>query len=302
MSNLIQILNKQLIEDVTSKPSRRREKVFWPSDASIIIRAPFGNRVEGTCLRKLYYDYTLESFTNVTNTKYNLIHKAGKAWEVEILDTLRKSKDIKVLSTNEKFEHDLGDFIISGEFDLVVEDGGIIYGADIKSTKGDYYDTKEVISGSPKLDNVLQMMIYLDYVNKKRPEFSNLWKILYFGRGNGESSEHEISLTEDGFACINGFIEKTINIKDIYDRFRLLSEFISLGAPPPRDYSIEWDQEYLDKRYKEDSSFKPAYYYYKLSKTSMGKADRGEIMGSAMCQLLCPYRDKCWENSIISQV
>jgi len=296
--NICNDIAKQIIKDSTSevRADRRKDKVFWPSDSSVVLTTPFGHRVEGTCLRKLFYEYTKASPTNICNPKYTLIQRAGKAWEVEILDILRKSEDLKVISTNEKFRYNVRNFTISGEFDVVIEKDGLIFGVDIKTTKGDYYDAKDVIrkGSGPKVSNILQMMLYLDYVKNERPEFANLWKILYFGRSDGEAGEYDISLSSEGYPIIDGQLEQSININSIYDRFELLCTYLDLGIEPDRDYSLQWSQQETERRFNEDSSFYPKFSYFKLSKTAMKKSDDGAIMGSAVCQLLCPFRDMCW--------
>jgi len=208
------------------------------------------------------------------------IGKMVEQFEIEQYKKLGIWRDNSVKFYNEKYH-------VSGEIDAIVYDEDIKsnIGVEIKSGY-DYKFRKEVLGnttkkGRPKLDHLLQTMLYIDY-------FKIPFKIAYFDRGNAARCEFEITLNNDGTPNIDGKkLTNGLSIPGCIARFKELGEYISNGTLPKRDFQLQYSTDRVQELY--DSG-------------RLGKMDEKEFeknkkidIGDWICGY-CSYRDYCWKK------
>jgi CRISPR/Cas system-associated exonuclease Cas4 (RecB family) len=243
-----------LIESTDSHMTRHkfslpRESHFYPSSSSVAFIDKNGiPRVEGSCLRQVYYQMTGTPGAIKPDAYSEWIFATGKGVE-EILVEQWKQMGIWVANNIKFFDKERN---ISGELDVVLsEPDGTPFIVEVKSFAG-YQATKEIIGnkhqpGHPKTSQLLQTLIYLDL--GKRLNLVQYAKMIYYARDSGERREFNITLTEDGELhrpTIDGEIDWRFTVEDIYLRFLQLQDYLDKKELPPRDYESIWDPQKVE--------------------------------------------------------
>ena len=266
----------------------RHRKGFYPSAASCIIRDSSGEEeLVGKCIRANYWACRSVKPTNPMNARGFRITSVGKMkeeWEVSRYKEMGiwRGNNVKFLDT---------DYNISGEVDAFVWDEMLkdIIGVEIKTGYG-YQFEKEVIGkpgrkGHPKLDHLLQVMLYMNYF-KDIPMF----KLVYFSRGNAARIEFNITLDKgSGQVLVDN--KKTVaglTVPGILHRFNTLDKCLEDGTLPRRDYQLQYTDETIQLMYDAN----------KLNKTQKAAFEKSQkiTMGDWRCGY-CDYKDYCWKEN-----
>ena len=278
---IIDLVDKHLEQPDILKASVRRNS-FYPSQASCVVKNEYNEEyVAGTCLRSAYWDYKGVKHTNPMTARGARICGVGKLvekFEVEQFKQMGIWRGNNVKFYNEKYN-------VSGEADCIVYDAekGSLRGVEIKSGY-DYKFRTDVIGtptkpGKPKLEHMLQTMIYIDY-------FKIPFSILYYDRGNAARKEYDITLNEDGTPNIDGKkLTVGLSLPRAMSRFRDLQKCLEDNVVPKRDFQLRYSKEKVKALY--DSK-------------RLGKGQREEFekskdvdMGDWQCGY-CSFKDYCW--------
>jgi hypothetical protein len=240
----------------------RRRPGLHPSSASVEYVKDGMQKIDGKCLREVWYRQMQYKKTNPSGPK--LMHTAhlGKWDEVGLIDNW-KSMGLWV-GNNIKFYRQ--DLILSGEMDAVLRIDDKLIGYEIKTFYG-YLAEKQIrgskrpeVPGHPKENQILQALIYAwEYKN----EFDQ-FRMFYLNRGDGSRYEFEVGCSAtpspDGtHRCwcrqIPGdywnMFSKDItylpyNIEDIHDRYKKLIKYIREETLPPTDFEEVFSPEKVE--------------------------------------------------------
>jgi hypothetical protein len=236
----------------------QREGYFWPSECSILYRPipslPEVVQTIGTCRRRVYWRWMREPHTNPIQPKSIRRMQIGKAIERQEIDWYFAAGF--GIARNFKFQNPLRR--ISGEGDALVFDpeNGII-GVEIKSFNGvgsGYYAGKEIFgnksqTGFPRIDNLLQTMLYLDSTKIK------LWRIEYLERSELRTTEFEIMLDTGKCAIVTNKEQglhtrfSGFGLVDVYTRMDDLYSMIAKRILPPRDFRMSYPADEVEARF-----------------------------------------------------
>lgn len=283
---------RERAERYAARPPRENPDAirFWPSQASIVLPQPGGlpTRVFGNCHRKSYWALLGEAPSNPVEPKGTRKMLAGGVLEDQESDLAEKA-GLKV-ERQVKFEYQMGpEVLVSGKVDLIVWPPDVMHrvGVEYKSGYG-YYFSQQVIGnskhvGKPKVENVLQVMLYLDAL-RDIPYFV----MPYIDRGEMDWKEHIVSLSAASnmihrLAIINGMPNQDMNLAAIYRRYRQLAEYVATKTLPDRDYELQYDSAKVDRLHSAGL----------LSKSKYEKHQQGKVVGDWECAY-CPFRAKCW--------
>lgn len=236
---LLSLVDKYLENPYITMP-HKDSSGWWPSQASCKIKNLYGeDTMAGKCLRAVYWSKRGIKETNPMKARSIRIVKVGKAIEQLEVD---RYKEMGIWRGNSiKFYNK--QYNISGEIDGFVYDNdqNKTIGVEIKTGYG-YKFRKDVlgtatVNGTPKLDNLMQTMLYVDY-------FKKLFKIVYIDRGNAQRAEYDITLNKDGTPNINNKkIDNGLSIPGCIARFKELEEYLENGTIPPRDFQLLYSKE-----------------------------------------------------------
>ena len=132
----------------------------WPSEASAVLFAQRESDIIGGCHRKSYWRLTGEPQTNTIDVIGARRFRTGRAMELDII-TLAKDAGVFVACG---VRYHVADIDLPLELDLVVcdPDDNKLYIVENKTIYG-YVSNKKVIKeGHPKLEGVMQSVIYLN--------------------------------------------------------------------------------------------------------------------------------------------
>ena len=221
--NILETVDK-FLENPYIQREYRKSTGFYPSQASCIIKNEYNETsLIGACLRNNYWRVNAIKPTNPMTARSKRITGYAKLieqFEIEQYKKLGIWRDNNVKFYNTKYN-------ISGEADAIIYDKGINLNIGIEIKTGyDYRFRKEVIGthyrkGKPKLDNLLQTMLYIDYFNIP-------FKIVYIDRGNAARKEYSITLNKDGTCNIDGRkLNNGLSIPGCISRYDELGEHLS---------------------------------------------------------------------------
>ena len=280
---LITVVDKYLENPFEVKAENRRI-ANYPSQASCLYKNEFGEEaIAGKCLRAVYWDSKGVKPTNPVTARGERIFAYGKLverFEVEQYKQLGIWRGNNVKFFNPKHN-------ISGEADCIVFDKDIngLRGVEVKSGY-DYKFRSEVIGtptkpGKPKLDHLLQTMIYVDY-------FKIPFNILYVDRGNAQRNEYEITLNDDGTPNIDGVkLDIGISFPKIIARFNELEKCLEDNVVPKRDYQLRYSKDRIEVLSKTKRLRKKQAEEYEKNKD----LDIGDFQCS-----YCNFKDYCWKR------
>jgi len=272
------------LENPYTERSHFSSKNHYPSQSSCVMKNEYDEKeVIGSCLRSIYWESRGIKKTNPMKARSIRIAKTGKLIEqieVQLYKELGIWRGNNVKFFNEKCK-------VSGEIDAMIYDESVkhLLGIEIK-TGYDYKFRKEVIgtstkSGRPKLDHLLQTMLYIDY-------FKIPFKMIYIDRGNAARKEYSITINNDGTPNIDGKkLNNGISIPGCIARFKQVEEHLENATLPRRDYQLKYSDEHIDFLHNSNRLNKTQKKEYEKNK----KLD----MGDWRCAY-CNYKDYCWET------
>src|ERR1017187_3721546 len=157
---LFPLLDGALLSQETRTAHAARTPRVWPSEASAVLFAQRESDIIGGCHRKSYWRLTGEPQTNTIDVIGARRFRTGRAMELDII-TLAKDAGVFVACG---VRYHVADIDLPLELDLVVcdPDDNKLYIVENKTIYG-YVSNKKVIKeGRPKLEGVMQSVIYLN--------------------------------------------------------------------------------------------------------------------------------------------
>jgi hypothetical protein len=272
----IKIINE--IDQYITSPhiiDKRGRFAHYPSEAKIISR--LDGEIIGKCHRASWYDWVGEEPSNPIDARGRWTFLMGKLIEGGYIEYC---KQIGIWAGNNVHMYDRI-HNISGEADLFVfNEEHRLEGAEIKTAYG--YGFQQSVSKFPKIENLLQSAIYLDYFP------ISCYHLIYKARDTQEDVEYIITIEADKennrFTCVDGNPCLLFYLQDIYDQYRILGEYVVNKQLPPRDYTYMFDIEDSRQRFKQG----------KITKTRMAAIEKGNATDSDWHCLYCSYLDKCY--------
>lgn len=276
--------NEVLLKEEKRKP--REHSIYWPSQASIML--PSG-KVVGECFRKSYYSIYAIPATNPSSLRSKRAMLYGKRIEESEISLLRKGKILlgEQVSFKKQYKH----ILIRGKVDAVALKQKNL-GVEYKTGSGYWFQMQiwggTTSSGSPKITNLLQVILYLDADGMDNPTLDfNEVALVYIDRGSCDVKEFMIQL-DSGFPVIDGEIDYSLNVQDIYKRYYQLDKYIQKNELPPCDYTNYYSLEEAQKMYYTNDISKSKYKNWK----TMGYGLDFE------CEY-CPWLNKCKEDCLL---
>lgn len=269
----------EIINDYITNPyviDKRGRFAHYPSEAKIISRTD--GEIIGKCHRASWYDWMGEEPTNPIDARGRWTFAMGKMIEAGYIEYCKQ------LGLWAGSNVHLYDRIhnISGEADLFIwldKPKRIMIGIEIKTAYG--YNFQQSVMKFPKLDNLLQAAIYLDYYPVAE------WHLVYKARDTQEDVEYVITMQGDDkgkFTCVDGQPCYIFYMQDIYDQYRILGEYVINKQLPPRDFTYGYTPEQTEERFKSGKITKNKHYDIK----------KGKKIDSDWQCLYCSHLDRCW--------
>jgi len=237
---------KEAIEHERTKPPRDGG-IYWPSQASAVLA---NGGVVGQCLRASFYNIKRTPQTNPPSIE--ALRKMAFGIKIEEFE-LQKAKASGVLiAPHITFELLIGSIAIRGNIDGIGKKDDHLRGMEYKTGSG-YYFTKEVWGtpwepGSPRFSNLLQVMLYLEGFREHKEYAFDTCALIYIDRGTGATNEYTVRL-DAGYPVIDEKPEYVVNIKSVYDRFKLLDRYITRNILPPSDFRNTYSLEEVRQLY-----------------------------------------------------
>lgn len=225
---------------------------LWPSEASVKYTNEFGEEtIAGKCHRAVFYRQSPVVPTNPPEARSQIIFLLGHQVEAAICEAWKQMG----IWENNSVRWEDREKNISGEMDIILREGEMLYGAEIKSFYG-YYANKQLLGhysgrgrnkvwnpGSPKDEHLMQAALYVDHTHGKLAGF----KLFYLSRDQMDMAEFNITVDENTKEIfINGIKEQRFTVQDIYDRYGTLDTFIKGGIKPQREFVLNPSQERVD--------------------------------------------------------
>jgi hypothetical protein len=241
----------------------------------------------GKCMRASYWAHRSVKPTNPMNARGRRITSIGKLmeqWEVERYKEMGiwRGNNVKFIDPENN---------LSGEVDAFVWDKSRkeIVGVEIKTGYGYQFQTQVIgkpgRKGKPKLDHLMQVMIYMNFFK----EVVKIFKMVYIDRGNASRAEFNITLDHHtGGALVDGRPFATdITLPAILHRYNGLQEHVNEGTVPRRDYQLQYTDERIQFLY--DSN--------RLTKAETKEFEKSQkiSIGDWQCSY-CDYKDYCWKG------
>jgi hypothetical protein len=236
-----------------------RSAAVYPSEASVSYRNEYGDRVvEGTCLRQAFYRITGVQGKG-SNARSEYIFAMGRAVEAFLISQW-KEMGIWVANNIRFFTTEFGP-LMNGELDCVLAEppDGKLYTVECKSAYG--YDAKKEIIGNqsspgfPKMSQLLQTLVYvyLGQLPEGRRPFSqkiDYGRLFYLFRDTVDRRTFKVEVVPEGDnfrPMVDGNLIREFTINDMIARYQQLKQYVEQGELPPRDYSLEFTGEQIEK-------------------------------------------------------
>jgi hypothetical protein len=262
-----------------------------PSEASVTYMDKDGDRVtEGSCLRKCFY--RLKGVTPLpSDSRSELIFAMGRAVESFLIEQW-KQMGVWVDNNVEFFTQEFG-FPLKGEVDTICAEppNALLYGVEVKSFYG-YMATAEIMGnkknpGGPKVNQLLQTLVYTHIFRKDLSCF----RMVYMARDDPDNhTTFKVEEEQEGeifYPKVDGKIIREWTVNDVFDRYRLLQEYVDRDELPPRDFEIRYDDakvEYLHSKGK-------------LSKTKYEEHIKGKKKAGDWECMYCPFKNECYKKA-----
>ncbi len=260
---------------------KRGRLSHYPAEASIISRVD-GN-VIGKCHRAVYYEWKGEKATNPVDARGMWTFAMGKMIEAGYIEYC---KQLGIWAGSNIHLYD-AIHNISGEADLFVWDRGQdgtkqLIGVEIKTAYG--YGFQKSVLQFPKIENLLQSALYLDYFRDKVKE----WHLIYKARDTQEDIEYILTLDKDSegeFLVVNYSIPVHVfYLHDIYKRYDIMGGYMLRNELAPRDYIYGYSLEESKDRLERGI----------ISKTKYKMVENEKVTDSDWQCLYCKFLDLCW--------
>lgn len=253
---------------------KRGRFAHYPSEAKIISR--IDGEIMGKCHRATWYDWMGEQPTNPVDARGMWTFAMGKLIEGQYIEYC---KQLGIWAGNNVHMYDQL-HNVSGEADLFIfNERHEIEGAEIKTAYG--YGFQQSVSKFPKIENLLQSALYLDYFPV------TIWHLIYKARDTQEDVEYIITIERDDkgrYICVDGQPCYIFYVSDIHEQYRILGEYVVNKQLPPRDFTYQYEIEQSRERFK----------LGKISKTRLAAVEKGKGTDSDWRCLYCNFLDKCW--------
>lgn len=318
--DLLKTVNGHLVHKFDGMDYLVRDKnAFHARDASVVYNTSFSKKeielrkkhnlatkcVEGKCLRALFYDFQKQVVTNPIEADGIRTMDIGSACEA--CET-GYYKDIGIFHSSH-IRMFSKDYLISGELDnlvweyddILLPDGQPsgrvkireprrLIGVEIKSFYG-YYAEKEILTlGKPKVNHMLQSLVYLEHYKPNIP----YWLLVYLSRSGGVDTpngrmfgrQFKIQISKvTGEVFVDGVMVKEYTIKDVMERFKEARKYVESNTLPERDYVYNFPAEIVEFKYKEGEISKKDYSSWKAG---------SKYISDWECSY-CPYLLMCWK-------
>ncbi len=253
----------------------------WPTEASIQFPT---ERPHGTCLRKIWY--RLNGFNQIP-LDATIIRKftLGHLMEDQEIEWARESgildsNGVKIKMPNPLVKNQ----IISGKYDFIInlKDKKVII--EYKTSSGWYFKNKVIKEGHIKLEHLLQIGLYLYFLG----DYLSHGYLSYADRGNWERRDFRIDLYEERL-FVDG-IDSNIKINMIFDRWKLLDDYIKKEEIPPRDFIPLFTPD-------DDEEVRKLVESGIINKNTYKKWLVGAVTLSDFHCNWCPYKHHCLVNN-----
>jgi len=287
-------LKQRTLEWMGRKQYRSKARgTFWASESSAAYTNEWGEpAITGKCLRAVYYRLTGVKKSNPPGAGSQVVFLLGNMIEDQVCEIW---KQMGVWENNSVRWEDKPKNL-SGEFDVILNEGDAPYGVECKSFYG-YYANKQILGhnegrgrarhwvpGKPKDEHLLQTAIYCDQTKEDLDGF----KIFYVSRDKCDMAEHNIRVDEDGDIFINNIKETRFNMHDVYARYEALGNHVENKIKPSREYTLYPDDETVTLLHSRGLVSASAY--------------KAHTEGKEKCKdwhcSYCDFKDHCWEVDI----
>lgn len=275
----------------------------------------------GTCLRRQYYDYNDYLVGGPSSARMSRILQLGDIYANLFIEDFKRLG----IYVDDEVSFFIPEYGISGRIDCLIKDPykapkpfirpspSDLIGVEFKTVggyqgvRGPIISTRD-IPLSPKPENVLQVMIYLDYYKKWGLD---KWLLFYIDRGLGAGEEnpkhyeiHTITLNSNGSPVIQNDSGITvwdyITVEAIYKRYKELAKFLSGKELPPRDFILQYSNTQILELFKSGElnkadTEKVEKYIKKKSKVS--DEDPPIIQKGDWQCTYCPFTSICYSDN-----
>lgn len=255
-------------------------KVF-PSDISYYYKVNEQKIVEGSCLRKQFYQFFEVPKTDPEPLEVKEIFELGLCVESIIKKELIAADLLKEENTEVKVEIPFGDVIISGRIDAVLNDGTLV---EIKSHKHHDYTKKLLNEGKMMEYHYSQAACYLAYMKINEPDKEHKLIMWYKNKNNLENNLIEVELKDDGYLYVSGNKINKFNFATTMERIKDFAEYVKTEQLPPRDYG------YYDK--SDTKKINTLHSLGKINYYSLEDINKGKKVLPFDCQS-CGYKTIC---------
>lgn len=221
---------------------------LWASEASVEFTNEFNETEKlGKCKRAVWYRLKGIPQSNPPGANSQLLFLLGNVVEAEFTEIWKQMG----IWENNSVRWEDRDRNLSGEYDIILREGEMLYGVEMKSFFG-YYANKQIlghwsgrgankrfINGRPKVEHLMQASIYVDQSRDRLEGF----KLIYASRDNNELAEFNITIPDpvEKIIYINGIAESRFTLNDVYEGYAKVNRLKELDTPPARDYTYEPD-------------------------------------------------------------
>jgi len=292
----------QAMRSKFERPVIDREKTLRPTEASIEYETPSGRKaIAGKCMRSVWYRLKGVPETETPQDRMYWVWWSGKAWESKCMNKMKEEGILVTANPRFLYKHPDVPLLVSGEFDAIAYDKelGCNVLIEYKTTGGSYIGRIKLMGNSkhrpePKIENLMQVMLYLDRVRETVP----YGVIAYLIRDKMERVQFTVALREEGGLTFPIFVQGTgdlsratalkhINLEGIYARYAKTCEHYLSDILPDRDYTLEYTDDQALLLFQDGDLSKKQYDDH-----VSGKSRKGDWQ----CNY-CSYLSTCWEES-----
>jgi len=244
--------------------------------------------VIGKCHRAVYYRLKGVKPTNPPTNSSQVVFLLGHQVEAAVTEAW---KQMGIWENNSVRWENKG-LNLSGEYDVVLREGDLFYGVEVKSFYG-YHANKQIlghwsgrgkakrfIAGKPKDEHLMQAVLYVKQSDDDLAGF----KLFYVSRDNCDMAEHNITIDKEDNIYINGKRETRFTVKDIHERYKTMNMYIENDLKPDREYTLHPSDERVEVLFQRGALSKTAYESHTKGK---------EKVRDWHCSY-CDHKDHCW--------
>lgn len=239
-------LNKNERDINYEENSKSRKDIFletgkvklFPTDISFFYEVNNIKIIEGSCLRKLYYQFFEVEPTDPISIEVQEIFEMGIRIEEIIKEELINLNLLKEENTEVEAKIEFGDIILSGRIDAILNDGTLI---EIKSHKHHDFLANKLKKGEMIEYHYSQVACYLAIEKIKNPTVDPKLIIIYKNKNNEETNFIEVKLDNNGYLNVNGNKIEKFNFSSAVKRMKEFVYYLKNNELPPKDYGYYKD-------------------------------------------------------------